>query len=274
MSSLFNFRPWESTQKSSNLGPGLVLAFALLFVMLGFSICKADKQTVLPTPDPKYADPLADPVYEKAVMESQPEFTEEELLKAISDVQPVINTGSRRKILDHMTNAGWERNRAYYVVAKICASVFILRDDDRERIRKEKPQTMPTDRELGLVRKNFDAVRKQLGVKRRVYDKAVMENKPEFTEAELRKAIVDLQAAPRGNGRDAILEHMAQNAGWEINRADYVLSKIETAELILSNPNGREIVSHEFPQAMPTDKELDLVRKNLAAVRKILWSEE
>ena len=270
MSLFFSSRPLKRALKNSTL----LLALALLIVLLGLTPCKADNQAALPTPDPQYEDPLDDPIYEKAVMESQPEFTEDELLNAMANVRPV-GVKNRQAMLDHMTKyPGWERNRAYYVIAKTCASIPIIMDNDKERVIEHFPQAMPTDKELNLVRKNFDVVRKALGVERRLYTEAVMGNKPEFTEDELQKAIVTLQSAPRGKGREAILEHIAQNTGWEIDRADYVLSKIETSELILSNPNGRDIVSREFPQAMPTDKELDLVRKNLAAVRKILWSEE
>lgn len=139
----------------------LLLGLILVILMLGLTGCKTGKQTALPTPDPMYEDPLDDPVYEKAVMENGPEFTEAELLKAMADVEPATHNGMK-EVLDHMTQkAGWDRNRAYYVLSKTAVAEFLLSDpSSREMIKAEYPQGMPTDKELDLVSKNRAAVHK------------------------------------------------------------------------------------------------------------------
>lgn len=139
----------------------LLLGLVLVILMLGLAACKTGKQTALPTPDPMYEDPLDDPVYEKAVMENGPEFTEAELLKAMADVEPVTHNGMS-DVLDHLTkNSGWDRNRAYYVLNKTAVAEFILSEPDaREIIKEEYPQGMPTEKELDLVTKNRAAVHK------------------------------------------------------------------------------------------------------------------
>ena len=144
----------------------LILGLILVIVMLGLTACKTGKQSALPTPDRQYEDPLDDPVYEKAVMENGPEFTEAELLKAMADVQPVTHNGMD-EVLDHLTkNSGWERNRAYYVLSKAAVSEFILNEPEaRQTISQEYPQGLPTDKELDLVRKNRAAVHKGMDIK-------------------------------------------------------------------------------------------------------------
>ena len=143
----------------------LILGLVLVIVMLGLTACKTGKQTALPTPDPQYEDPLDDPIYEKAVMENGPEFTEAELLKAMADVQPVTHN-DMDEVLDQLTkNSGWERNRAYYVLSKTAVSEFILSEPDgKDIISKEYPQGLPTDKELDLVRKNRAAVHKGMDI--------------------------------------------------------------------------------------------------------------
>ena len=145
----------------------LFLGLMLVVMMLALTACKTGKSsTALPTPDPAYSDPLEDPVYEKAVMENGPEFTEAELLKAMADVQPVTHNGMD-EVLDHLTkNSGWERNRAYYVLSKAAVSEFILNEPEaRQTISQEYPQGLPTDKELDLVRKNRAAVHKGMDIK-------------------------------------------------------------------------------------------------------------
>lgn len=143
----------------------LFLGLILVILMLGLTACKTGKQSALPTPDPMYEDPLDDPAYEKAVMESEPEFTEKELLKAMTDVQPATHNGMK-DVLDHMTQkAGWDRNRAYYVLSKTAVSEFLLSDPSaREIIKEEYPQGMPTEKELDLVSKNRAAVHKGMDI--------------------------------------------------------------------------------------------------------------
>ena len=99
------------------------------------------------------------------------------------------------------------------------------------------------------------------------YAKVVMQQNPEFTEAELLKAMADVQPVTH-NGMDEVLDHLTKNSGWERNRAYYVLSKAAVSEFILNEPEARQTISQEYPQGLPTDKELDLVRKNRAAVHK------
>ena len=143
----------------------LLLGLVLVILMLGLTACKTGKQVALPTPDPMYEDPLDDPVYEKAVMESEPEFTETELLKAMADVEPVTHNGMS-EVLDQLTqNSGWDRNRAYYVLSKTAVAEFILSDPgSKEIIKQEYPQGMPTEKELNLVAKNRAAVHKGMAI--------------------------------------------------------------------------------------------------------------
>lgn len=144
----------------------MCLGLILMLMVLGLSACKAGKNSVaLPTPDPAYEDPLDDPVYEKALMENSPEFSEAELLKIMADVQPATNNGMG-EVLDYLTGApGWERNRAYYILTKVAVSEFILSEPDaRQDIGKEYPQGLPTDKELDLVRKNRAAVHKGMDI--------------------------------------------------------------------------------------------------------------
>ncbi len=144
----------------------LFLGLMLVIAMLALGGCKTGKQSALPTPDPAYEDPLQDPVYEKAVMENEPEFTEKELLKIMTDVQPVTHEGMSG-VLDHLAGApGWDRNRAYYVLTKIAVSEFILTEPDaRETMMQEYPQGLPTEKELSLVTKNRAAVHKGMDIK-------------------------------------------------------------------------------------------------------------
>ena len=144
----------------------LFLGLALVVMMLALTACKTGKSsTALPTPDPAYSDPLEDPVYEKAVMEAGPEFTEKELLKIMTDIQPVTNNGMG-DVLDYLTGApGWEKNRAYYILTKVAVSEFILSEPDaRQTISEEYPQGLPTEKELDLVRKNRAAVHKGMDI--------------------------------------------------------------------------------------------------------------
>ena len=145
----------------------LFLGLALVVMMLALTACKTGKNgtAALPAPNPAYSDPLEDPVYEKAVMETSPEFTEKELLKIITDIQPVTNN-SMDEVLDYLAGApGWERNRAYYILTKVAVSEFILSEPDaRQTITEEYPQGLPTDKELDLVRKNRAAVHKGMDI--------------------------------------------------------------------------------------------------------------
>ncbi len=140
----------------------LFLGLALVVMMLALTACKTGKSSAaLPTPNPAYADPLEDPVYEKAVMEAGPEFTEKELLQIMADIQPVTHNGMN-EVVDYLAGApGWERNRAYYVLTKVAVSEFILSEPDaKQTISQEYPQGLPTEKELDLVRKNRAAVHK------------------------------------------------------------------------------------------------------------------
>ena len=136
----------------------LALGLVLLIVLFGLSACKTNKQTALPTPDPKYEDPLRDPVYRKAVMENEPEFTEAELLKAMADLQPIPHYPMRH-VLDQMTRiSGWERNRAYYVLYKSEMAEYVLSAPENKTL--HPIEFMPTAKEFDLVRKNLAAVQK------------------------------------------------------------------------------------------------------------------
>ncbi len=149
--------------KNSSLKRTLLLGLVLLVALLCLTACKTGK-TALPAPDPMYDNPLEDPVYEKAVMESEPEFTEKELLKAMLDVEPVTDNGMDT-VLDHLVSVGWERNRAYYVLTKTAVAEFILTDgEDAEYFLQDYPQGKPTANELDLVRKNRAAVHKGMGM--------------------------------------------------------------------------------------------------------------
>ena len=144
----------------------LFLGLMLVVMMLALTACKTGKSsTALPTPDPAYSDPLEDPVYEKAVMETNPEFTEKELLKIMTDIEPATNN-SMSDVLDYLTGApGWERNRAYYILTKVAVSEFILSEPDaRQTITAEYPQGLPTEKELDLVSKNRAAVHKGMAI--------------------------------------------------------------------------------------------------------------
>jgi hypothetical protein len=144
----------------------LFLSLVIVILMLGLTACKTGKpSTDLPAPDPAYSDPLEDQTYEKAVMESEPEFTEKELLQIMLDIQPVTK-GSMDEVLDYLTGApGWDRNRAYYILNKIAVAEYILSEPDvRQVLMAEYPQGLPTDKEFELVRKNRAAVHKGMGI--------------------------------------------------------------------------------------------------------------
>lgn len=149
----------------------VIFSLLLALMLVGLAGCKTNTKTQaaeLPTPDPAFADPLQDPVYEKAVMTSNPEFTEAELLKIMTDVQPVTRS-AMNEVLDYLTGKpGWDRNRAYYILSKVSTSEFILSEDDqaaaRDMLKQEYPQGMPTDKEFELVSKNRAAVHKGMGV--------------------------------------------------------------------------------------------------------------
>lgn len=144
----------------------LFLGLVLVIVMLSLTACKTGKSSAaLPTPDPAYSDPLEDPVYEKAVMEAGPEFTEKELLQIMTDIQPVTHN-NMGEVVDYLAGTpGWERNRAYYILTKVAASEFVLSEPDaRQTLTQEYPQGLPTDKELDLVRKNRAAVHKGMDI--------------------------------------------------------------------------------------------------------------
>ena len=105
------------------------------------------------------------------------------------------------------------------------------------------------------------------------YEKAIMEAGPEFTEKELLQIMLDIQPATQGN-MDDVLEYLTGTPGWDRIRAYYILTKVAVAEFILSDPDSRQFIMEEYPQGLPTNNELALVRDHRAAVHKGMGLED
>lgn len=87
------------------------------------------------------------------VLAANPEFSEEELQRALRDMQ-----GSTKwladKVVDVLMEKGWPRNRAFYMVMRIRMGLnAIANDKSRAAFAKEMPHALPTAQEELLIKK-------------------------------------------------------------------------------------------------------------------------
>ena len=105
------------------------------------------------------------------------------------------------------------------------------------------------------------------------YAKAVTAKGPEFTEAELVKVFKDMEPVSRGS-MDEVINHLDAEKGWDRTRAYYILTKVAAAEIILEDESNREYIARDWPEDIPTAKELALVQKHRATLHKLIGYEK
>ena len=101
------------------------------------------------------------------------------------------------------------------------------------------------------------------------YARAIMQKGPEFTEAELLKIYKDMEPVSRGSMGE-VVNYLEAEKGWDGSRVYYILSKVASAEAILQDPANREMIAMDWPEDLPTAKELGLVQKHRAALHKLI----
>ena len=138
----------------------LLIFTAALFMLL--PACR-EKQNEPPSPTAHATSYINwdDP---KSIMAGQPEFSEDEMLKLIADIQTVRNEPIEITLIYLRDEKGWRPERAFYVETKINAAYDILKygPENRDIYYQEHPEAIPTSRELELVRRNFSVVDKAL----------------------------------------------------------------------------------------------------------------
>lgn len=105
------------------------------------------------------------------------------------------------------------------------------------------------------------------------YATAVMQKGPEFTEEELLKIYKDMEPVSRGSMGE-VVNYLEAEKGWDGNRVYYILSKVASGEAILQDPANREMIAQEWPEDLPTAKELALVQKHRATLHKLIGATE
>ena len=101
------------------------------------------------------------------------------------------------------------------------------------------------------------------------YARAIMQKGPEFTEAELLKIYKDMEPVSRGSMGE-VVNYLEAEKKWDSSRVYYILSKVASAEAILQDPANREMIAMDFPEDLPTAKELALVQKHRATLHKLI----
>ena len=100
-------------------------------------------------------DPFADEASMKAVIAGNPEFGEDELIRALADIAGGERDGSD-KLTETLRQTGWERNRAFYMVFRIRVGYIILTDGKaRKAFKQEFPAALPTPNEEAAMKKHL-----------------------------------------------------------------------------------------------------------------------
>lgn len=106
------------------------------------------------------------------------------------------------------------------------------------------------------------------------YAKVVMQQNPEFTEAELLKIYKDMEPVSRGSMAE-VVTYLENDKGWPQARSYYILTKVASAEMILQEGDGgRQMIADNWPEEIPTQRELTLVEKHRATLHKLIGATE
>lgn len=232
--------------------------------------------------------------YGLLVLQKGPEFTEEELRRYCDDVYPVAGRDLNLMLIYMEGCKGWERDRVYYMMAKILYAVGTLAQK-RESLEAPAPYGQGMDatpQEQQLVEKYLHSIPAFFGGGR-VLDNAqdpsyvahpedcidpalgeeagnvILESSKPFTEEELRKALKDMARTERLDFW-ALLEKM-QQAGWARNRAFYMLHRVRIGYTCMRNKKVRQHAQQYAPQLMATPEEQKLLKKHEAAVKRVQY---
>ncbi len=138
----------------------IVCSFGCLFLQPGSGKAAATaaaqgqgNKAVEVTKTPAQEQPKPGENYGVTVMQREPAFTEEELQRALRDMQ-----GSTRWVADKVVNVlmekGWARNRAFYMVMRIRIGLnAIASAQSRAAFAKEMPHALPSPQEEKLIKK-------------------------------------------------------------------------------------------------------------------------
>ena len=100
-------------------------------------------------------DPFADEASMKAVIAGNPEFSEDELTRALADIAGGERDGSD-KLTETLRQKGWERNRAFYMVFRIRVGYIILTDGNaRKAFKRDFPAAIPTPSEEAAMKRHL-----------------------------------------------------------------------------------------------------------------------
>ena len=104
-------------------------------------------------------DPFADEASMKAVIVGNPEFTEDELTRALADIAGGGRDGSD-KLTETLRQKGWDRNRAFYMVFRIRVGYIIMTDKNaRKAFGREFPAAVPTPKEEAAMKRHMPALK-------------------------------------------------------------------------------------------------------------------
>ena len=245
------------------------------------------KPTVL-----RYSNPAAkdDPNYALTVLRREPQFTEAELLRYCDDVYPVAGQDPNAMLGYMTTRKGWESDRVYYMMTKI-----VMAEGDLAAKAAgitgtpvgRQPEMAPGDEELRLVERHHARIPAAFSGGR-VMDntndpayvadatkdlidpfsgeeamRTVLANNPEFTEAELSRALADMAGGERLMMDDLVAA--MQKKGWTRNRAFYMAFRIRISVNVILDKNARGSFTREMPAGLPTPKEETLMKQHLPA---------
>ena len=100
-------------------------------------------------------DPFADDASMRAVIAGNPEFSEDELTRALADIAGGERDGSD-KLTETLRQKGWDRNRAFYMVFRIRVGYIIMTDkNSRKAFEQEFRQALPTPSEEAIMKKHL-----------------------------------------------------------------------------------------------------------------------
>ena len=227
------------------------------------------KPTVL-----RYSNPAAkdDPNYALTVLRREPQFTEAELLRYCDDVYPVAGQDPNAMLGYMTTRKGWESDRVYYMMTKTVGRQPEMAPGDEElRLVERHHARIPAAFSGGRVMDNTNDPAYVADATKDLIDpfsgeeamRTVLANNPEFTEAELSRALADMAGGERLMMDDLVAA--MQKKGWTRNRAFYMAFRIRISVNVILDKNARGSFTREMPAGLPTPKEETLMKQHLPA---------